>query len=89
MLTIIFETTTLIGIYIGLISIIAIILGYYKQEYKNLFKLGIITTIFNIIYQLRAFWGKIPFWLYLLITGLGLIAFVTYKEIIKNDDQNH
>lgn len=89
MLTIIFETTTLIGIYIGLISIIAIILGYYKQEYKNLFKLGIITTIFNIIYQLRVVWGKVPFWLYLLITGLGLIAFVTYKEIIKNDDQNH
>ena len=56
-------------------------IGYYKNEFKAFFKGGIIITVVNIIYQLRNLWEQIPFWLYLLVGGLALIGFVTYKEM--------
>lgn len=79
----ILETNLIIGIYIGIIGLIVIMIGYYNKEYKDLFITGIAITIINILYQLQDLWSKIPFWLYLLITGLGLIIFVTYKELKK------
>ena len=71
----------IVGIYIGLIGIITTMIGYYKNEFKTFFKGGIIITVVNIIYQLRNLWEQIPFWLYLLVGGLALIGFVTYKEM--------
>ncbi len=71
----------IIGVYIGIIGIATIMIGYMKKEYKSFFTGGIIITILNIIYQLRNLWEQIPFWLYLLIGGLSLIGFVTYKEL--------
>ena len=65
----------------GLIGIITTMIGYYKNEFKTFFKGGIIITVVNIIYQLRNLWEQIPFWLYLLVGGLALIGFVTYKEM--------
>ncbi len=77
---IIFISNYLIGIYVGLVGIGVIFLGYYKKELKYFFPLGIGITILNIIIQLKEVWTKIPFWLYLLVTGLSIIGFVTYKE---------
>ena len=71
------------GIYIGIIGILVLILGIYKKELKGLFPTGLIITIVNILYQLKDVWDKIPFWLYLLLSGLSIIGFVTYKEISK------
>ena len=72
-----------IGIYIGILGLIVILIGFYKKEYKQLFTTGIIITIINIIIQLKEVWGIIPFWLYLLVGGLSIITFVTYKQINK------
>ncbi len=82
-LRIFFVSDPIVGIYIGIIGILAILLSFYKKELKSFFYEGVIITIINIIYRLRDFWSTIPFWLYLLFGGLALIGFVTYKEIKK------
>ena len=73
----------IIGIYIGILGLIVILIGFYKKEYKQLFTTGIAITVINIIIQLREVWEIIPFWLYLLVGGLSIITFVTYKQINK------
>lgn len=82
-LDIIFTTDLIVGLYIGLLGIAVTMLGYYKKEFKSFFITGIIITVVNIFIQLSELWEKIPFWLYLLVVGLGLIFFVTYKEMKK------
>lgn len=83
MLTIIFEADIIVCIYIGVLAIIIMLFGYYNKNYSYLFKVGIVTEIINVIYQLDFLWTEIPFWLYLLISGLSLIGIVTYKEFQK------
>lgn len=84
-LSIIFTGSWLTGLYIGLIGLVSIVIGYLVKSYKSLFTVGISITIFNIIYQFRNLLTEIPLWLYLLIGGLLMIGFVTYKEINKKD----
>ena len=71
----------IIGMYIGILGLIIVFIGYSYKELSSLFITGAIITIVNIIYQLKDLWYKIPFWLYLLLGGLSIIGFVTYKEI--------
>lgn len=73
----------ILGIYVGIVGIATIMLGYYDKNSKGLFITGIAITVINIIVQLIDLWEQIPFWLYLLVCGLGLIFFVTYKEVKK------
>jgi len=82
-LQVIFEIGIITGIYTGIIGILIIMIGFYNKEYYSLFITGIIITIINIIFQLQDLWERIPFWLYLLVCGLGIIGFVTYKEMNK------
>lgn len=81
-----FISNYIIGIYIGILGIITIIIGYYNKNYKNFFNVGILITILNIVYQLKI-WTQIPFWLYLLLAGLSIIGFVTYKELNKKNKE--
>ena len=81
---VIFTVDISIGLYIGIIGILLIIIGYRDDAFSPIFKFGIVVTIINIIIQLFDLWSQIPFWLYLLIAGLGLIGFVMYKEIKKS-----
>ena len=76
----------IVGIYVGVVGILLIFAGFYLKEYEKLFIMGILVTVANIVYQLRQLWSQIPFYLYLLIGGLGIIAFVTYKEL-KNQNK--
>ena len=79
-----FFLDSIIGaIYVGIIGFILIIYGFRKENANLVFKTGIILTIVNIIYRLKEVWQMIPFWLYLLVGGLSIIGFVTYKEIKK------
>ena len=71
------------GIYIGLLGLLTILVGFRKDEMFPAFVTGIIITILNIIYRLKDVWKAIPFWLYLLLGGLAIIGFVTYRELKK------
>ena len=59
---------------------------FNAEHYKKLFYCNIVITIVNIVVQLWEFWTQIPFYLYLLLVGIALIAFVTYKELHKKDN---
>ena len=74
-----------VAIYIGIIGILTIAIGYKKDSYTPIFVTGIIITIINIVYRLKDVWKLIPFWLYLLVGGLTIIAFVTYRELKKQN----
>lgn len=79
--SIIFNDSLIIALFIGIMALLYILIGFLNDEYKYLFMMGIIFTIINIIYQLRNLWTIAPLWAYLLIFGLILIGLVTYKEI--------
>ena len=81
----IFESDILIGIYIGALAIVLIFLAFNEEHYKKLFYTGIVITIVNIVVQLWEFWTKVPVYLYLLLVGIALIGFVTYKELNKKN----
>lgn len=86
LLGVIFQANIYIGLYVGLIGIIVLVIGYNYEKFNHLFKLGIGIIILNIIVQLFELWEKVPFPIYLLVTGLGIIGFVTYKEMKKMDN---
>lgn len=83
---IIFERELAYGLYIGIISVAIIFITFNEEEYKKTFYASIIITVLNIIVQLWEFWGLIPFWLYLLVFGIGIVAFVTYKELNRSNE---
>ena len=86
LLGVIFQANIYIGLYVGLVGIIVLVIGYNYEKFNHLFKLGIGIIILNIIVQLFELWEKVPFPIYLLVTGLGIIGFVTYKEMKKMDN---
>lgn len=77
----VFNENIYVGIFIGILSVLLILIGIFNKKYKSLYIIGIIYLILNLIYQLRNVWGRIPFWLYLLIVGLLIIGIVTYMQI--------
>jgi len=85
-LFVIFKSSLLIGLYVGIIGICIIFITYNKKDYKSSFYCGIVITILNIIIQLGEYWSKIPFGLYLLIAGIAIIGFVTIKELKKQKE---
>ena len=84
---ILFQGDLVYGLYIGILTTIVIFITFNEDEYRKLFYASIIITIINIIVQLWEYWGLIPFWLYLLIVGIGIVVFVTYKELNKSNNQ--
>lgn len=64
---------------IGTLSLAAFLLGM-KFQIKSYFFVGLGTLLFNVIYQTRPYWGNMPWWGYLLIVGLLLIAIASYNE---------
>ena len=83
LLPVIFTPNLAVGIYVGIVGVLLIIIGFSDDDFSSIFKFGIIVTVLNIFIQLIELW-KGPFWAYLLIVGLGIIGFVMYKEIKKS-----
>ena len=81
-LLIIFDATWVVGTYIGILCI-AFILRGVNSKYIAYFYTGIVFTILNILIQFKTYWEKIPAWGYILVGGLILIGFVTYREYKK------
>lgn len=82
-LRVLFHSNIVIGVYVGVVTLILMLITLYREYYHYLFKLSVFIFIVNIIFRLRDFWKEIPAWAYLLICGIGLIGLVTYKEIKK------
>ena len=80
----IFEVNIIIGLYVGVLSLIMIFIGTKNDRFNSLFYTGIIVLILNIIVQLFEYWERIPWFVYTLIAGLGIIFYVTYKEFNKD-----
>ncbi|MFC7062875.1 hypothetical protein [Halobacillus seohaensis] len=71
---------------IGGLSLLSMIVGM-QLRIKSYFFVGMGVLIFNVIYQTKPYWGNMPWWAYLLITGFLLIGIASYNEWQKQ--QNH
>ncbi|MFD2923338.1 hypothetical protein [Halobacillus naozhouensis] len=70
---------------IGSLSLISLIVGM-QLRIKSYFFVGAGVLIFNVIYQTRPYWGNLPWWVYLLLSGLLLIGIASYNEWQKQKD---
>lgn len=84
---IMFIESWMIGVYVGIISLAMIIIGFIKKEYKGLFIEGIVITIINILYQFKYLLQELPLWIYTLLAGLTIIGLVTYKVIKDKENK--
>lgn len=75
-----------VAIFVGVISFVSILIGFKSQKWISLYYTGIAFLILNVIIQLKEFWTSIPIWAYILLAGLVLIGFVTYKEYNRNNE---
>ncbi|MBQ7136488.1 MAG: hypothetical protein IJO43_00740 [Bacilli bacterium] len=74
--------------YSCIILFVSILIGYLSKKQNALFKTSIVMFGIFVIYQLKEFWNKIPAWLYLLIFGIALIVFATYKQLKLVEKEN-
>lgn len=84
-LTIIFNSSIIVVIFIAVSALLFILFGYYNKYYNSLYNLGIIITISNLVINLENLWDDISIWIYLLAIGLFIIIFGTYKLLKLND----
>lgn len=80
-LLVIFNSDPHVLAYSFIILIISLLIGYLDKSYNALFKVSVLGTIIFVLYQLKEFWNLIPAWLYLLVFGIALIVFATYKQL--------
>lgn len=72
-----------IGLFIGVVALISILVGYKSEKYVSFYYTGIVFTVINLLIQLKDLWSIIPIWAYILVAGLVLIGIVTYKEYVR------
>lgn len=80
---VVFSDSILLSIYAGIISFVLLSIGFSSKKYEHLFTISIVATIINIIVSFKDFWLSLNLWFYLLIIGVLMIAFATYKEMKK------
>lgn len=70
---------------IGIISLVAVIIGFI-MKYKSFFLAGMGTILVNVYMNTTSLWGKMPWWLYLIIGGIVLIAAASFLEWKKQKE---
>lgn len=75
--TIIFMIACITSIFVG-----------FKIRSKMYFVGGVLSVIASILINTRAFWSNIPWWIYLLVSGIVLVIFASKHEIKKNTNDN-
>lgn len=70
---------------LGTISLVAIIFGFL-MKYKSYFLAGTGTILLNVYMNTNSLWGQMPWWLYLIIGGIILIAAASYLEWKKQKE---
>lgn len=51
------------------------------------FFVGILALAFNILIQTKPFWGSLPWWAYLIISGSILIGLASFNEWQKKNEK--
>ncbi|MFJ5624914.1 SCO7613 C-terminal domain-containing membrane protein [Peribacillus loiseleuriae] len=70
---------------IGMLALVAIIFGFI-MKYKSYFLAGTGTILLNIYMNTKHLWGNLPWWLYLIIGGIVLIALASFFEWKKQKE---
>lgn len=70
---------------IGTISLIAVIVGFILK-YKSFFLAGTGTILLNVYINTNSLWGQMPWWFYLIIGGIVLIAAASFLEWKKQKE---
>lgn len=78
----IFNINLQVGLTLGIISVLSIIIGLVFK-YKSYNITGYVTLVLTVIIQTFELWGKMPWWVYLLITGIILVALAALRESKK------
>ena len=80
---VIFTDSILLSVYGGIVSFILLSIGFSYKKYEHLFTISIVATIINIVVSFKELWLSFSLWFYLLIIGIFMIVFATYREIKK------
>lgn len=78
--------STYTAIILGILSILSIIVSM-QYRIRCYFFVGIATLAFNILIQTKPFWGSIPWWAYLIISGFILIGLASFNEWQKKNEK--
>lgn len=78
----IFNINLQVGLTLGIISVLSIIIGLVFK-YKSYNITGYVTLVLTVIIQTFELWGKMPWWVYLLITGIILVVLSALRESKK------
>lgn len=78
----IFNINLQVGLTLGIISVLSIIIGL-AFKYKSYNITGYVTLVLTVIIQTFELWGKMPWWVYLLITGIILVVLAALRESKK------
>ncbi len=87
-LPIIFSDNILAVSYIAIIDIIFVFVGINSKKLYSLFHVGIISIILTAIFQFREFLGKIPFPVYIFFIGVGIVVYITFREMNRKENRN-
>lgn len=85
MLDAIIGNTITDALVIGTISLISLLFGF-TMKYKSYFLAGTGTILLNIYMNTKWLWGQMPWWFYLIIGGILLIAVASIFEWKKQKD---
>jgi len=78
--------STYTAIILGILSILSIIVSM-QYRIRCYFFVGIATLAFNILIQTKPFWGSLPWWAYLIISGFILIGLASFNEWQKKNEK--
>ncbi|WP_318502647.1 hypothetical protein [Bacillus sp. T3] len=73
------SSTVYDALILGSLSLASMLSGMFMKV-KSYFLVGSGVLLLNVFLQTRPFWGNMPWWAYLLITGSILIAVASYNE---------
>lgn len=78
--------STYTAIILGILTILSIIVGM-QYRIRCYFFVGILALTFNILIQTKPFWGSLPWWAYLIISGFVLIGLASFNEWQKKNEK--
>lgn len=70
------------------ILLLGLVIIGYNNKYGPLFITCLIFILFNALILTREFWLSIPWWIYVLVTGIILVLFASRNENKTNETKS-